>query len=468
VLTKSGLPGWFPPDFKCAPALLEAFLPSAHAHANEAGGAVDLSAASLHVPAGSSNGGQFGTNSGGTAGKTPAQQHKLHQAHMAHLQRLVAQGKATPAQKAELARLTPKAPAAPKVAAVKAAVAKPKAAKVKATPGHPVVNKKKGTVTAVVNGKQVTMRLHEWHVIHVAHQQAVARQKAMKAGAKFAGDGSGTVIELVGPEGYTHGWVKVADGIEQTAGKIATGNDAKMGTSVRADRVTSFLHIAAKAARNGDHATALTMLGRARSDTLGSSARQRVPAVMTRDEGTAAKAIDRHIQAVTAAASPSAKPAAKVKKISAAQSRANRAAGLASDGDQFLDLAFAEALAERVPPGRPEGGRFVPAEPALGRYDTPAQTARAVNAMGPGQRAAVRVSTLPPPGFTWGTGDRLAVAKLPPAAAGVHMQNHSGRHREDKASHPGDEECQRENHPPHGSASRERGSPVMALRGRRR
>lgn len=258
------------PDVQAAAAKAiaewESLKAAAHAHANEAGGAVDLSAASLHVPAGSSNGGQFGTNSGGTAGKTPAQQHKLHQAHVAHLQRLVAQGKATPAQKAELARLTPK-PAAVKVAAVKAAVAKPKAAKVKATPGHPIVNKKKGTVTAVVNGKQVTMRLHEWHVIHVAHQQAVARQKAMQAGAKFAGD-----------------------------------------------------------------------------------------------------------------------------------------------SDRFLDLAFTEALAERVPPGRPEGGRFTPAIPALGRYDTPAQTARAVNALERPQRAAVRATTMVPPGMTWTDMDRLAIA----------------------------------------------------------
>ena len=260
------------PDVQAAAAAAiakwEAAKAAAHAHANEAGDAVDLSATSPHQPAGSPTGGQFGTNSGGDAGKTPAQQHKLHQAHMAHLQRLVAQGKATPAQKAELARLTPK-PAAKTVAKV-AAVKKPKAAKVKkpkATPGHPVVNKKKGTVTAVVNGKQVTMRLHEWHVIHVAHQQAVARQKAMKAGKKFAG----------------------------------------------------------------------------------------------------------------------------------------------GDG-RFLELAFTEALAERVPPGRPEGGRFVPAEPALGRYDTPDQTARAVNAMERPQRAAVRSTTLPPPGFTWSDMDRLAVA----------------------------------------------------------
>ena len=121
-------------------------------------------------------------------------------------------------------------------------------------------------MTATVNGKRVTMPIHEWHTIHVAHQQAQARQKAMKAGAKFAGG-----------------------------------------------------------------------------------------------EG------------------------------------------------RFLDLAFAEALAERVPPGRPEGGRFAPVAAQLGRYDTPAQTARAVNAMERPQRAAVRATTLPPPGMTWTDLDRLAV-----------------------------------------------------------
>ena len=82
----------------------------------------------------------------------------------------------------------------------------------------------------------------------------------------------------------------------------------------------------------------------------------------------------------------------------------------ANDSGRFLDLAFTEALAERVPPGRPEGGRFVPAVPALGRHDTPEQTARAVNAMERPQRAAVRATTLPPPGLTWTDVDRLAVA----------------------------------------------------------
>jgi len=81
-----------------------------------------------------------------------------------------------------------------------------------------------------------------------------------------------------------------------------------------------------------------------------------------------------------------------------------------SGARRFLDLAFTEALAERVPPGRPEGGRFAPVAAQLGRYDTPDQTARAVNAMDAAQRAAVRAATLPPPGMTWTDLDRLAIA----------------------------------------------------------
>jgi hypothetical protein len=68
--------------------------------------------------------------------------------------------------------------------------------------------------------------------------------------------------------------------------------------------------------------------------------------------------------------------------------------------------------AERVPPGRREGGQFVPAEPHLGRYDTPGQAARAINAMGAAERAVVRASTLPPPGFDWQAGDRLTAANV--------------------------------------------------------
>jgi hypothetical protein len=341
----------------------EALKASAHAHANESGGAVsltwngqavDLATVDLgymppHVPAGSPAGGQFGTtssgkgtNSGGTAGKTAAQQHALHLAHIAHLQHLVATGKATPAQRRELAGLL-KALSAPKGkpgagtaaareaaaaaaiaahplpdAAKKKAAAKPKAkakapakakvstpkkaaapkapAKPKATPkapakpgvparpkvtAKPVVDRKKGTVTATIGGKRVTMTLAQWHARHVAHLEHVAHLKAM------------------------------------------------------------------------------------------------------------------------------------------------RAKGLASDGGRFLDLAVADAItvpgpevrrliapADRVPPGVREGGQFTPRPPQFTRHDTPERAAEVINAMGPRQRAAVRATILVPPGFEWRANDLLAEAEL--------------------------------------------------------
>jgi hypothetical protein len=279
----------------------EALKASAHAHANGGGMTIGLSVYQPpHVPAGSPDGGQFGTtsaagtNSGGTAGKTPAQQHALHMAHVAHLQHLVATGKASPAQQAELAGLlkalnapkgkaaslpsTPPAAVKPKAAATPKAKAAPKA--VKAVPAKPVVNRKKGTVTAVIGGKKVTMTLHQWHALHVAH---VAHVNAVAAQAKTA--------------------------------------------------------------------------------------------------------------------------------------------KLASDGGRFLDLAVAAAIAvdpaarrqvmppaERVAPGVPEGGQYASRPAQFGRHDTPERTAAVINGMGPQQRAAVRASTLPPPGFEWRPGDRLAAA----------------------------------------------------------
>lgn len=84
-------------------------------------------------------------------------------------------------------------------------------------------------------------------------------------------------------------------------------------------------------------------------------------------------------------------------------------AGDGSDG-AFLDLAFTEALAGRVPPGRPGGGQFTPATASFTRHDTPAQTARAVNALEARQRAMVRATVLVPAGFQWQPGDRLAPA----------------------------------------------------------
>lgn len=66
---------------------------------------------------------------------------------------------------------------------------------------------------------------------------------------------------------------------------------------------------------------------------------------------------------------------------------------------------------ERVPPGQPEGGQFTVRAPVLTRYATPQETADAVNAMGPDQRAMCRRSVLEPPGFSWTPDDRMMEAK---------------------------------------------------------
>jgi hypothetical protein len=79
---------------------------------------------------------------------------------------------------------------------------------------------------------------------------------------------------------------------------------------------------------------------------------------------------------------------------------------LANDG-AAIDLAEPE----RVPPGQPEGGKFAVRPPVLTRYATPQETADAVNAMGPDQRAMCRRSVLEPPGFGWQKDDRLAEAR---------------------------------------------------------
>jgi len=135
------------------------------------------------------------------AAKTPPPDaHAQHQAHVAHLQHQVATGKATPAQKAELAKATagsgssgtgqPRVPAGSPSGGqfgsnsggttTKKTTAAKKTTTKKAAVAKPVVNKKNGTVTATINGKKVTMTLHQWHVLHVAHQQA--------AGVKAAND----------------------------------------------------------------------------------------------------------------------------------------------------------------------------------------------------------------------------------------------------------------------------------------
>jgi hypothetical protein len=144
------------PDVQAAAARAvaewEAAKARAHSHANEGGAvialtwngqSIDLGYMPPHVPAGSSAGGQFGTtsgkgtNSGGTAGKTPAQQHKLHLAHIAHLQHLVATGKATPAQRQELAGLLKALAARPRGTPKPGTAAATEAAAAAAIAAHP-------------------------------------------------------------------------------------------------------------------------------------------------------------------------------------------------------------------------------------------------------------------------------------------------------------------------------------------
>jgi hypothetical protein len=75
-----------------------------------------------------------------------------------------------------------------------------------------------------------------------------------------------------------------------------------------------------------------------------------------------------------------------------------------------VDLAFREETAGRVPPGRPEGGQFTTRPQVLTRHATPHQTAAAINQMGAPQRAMCRRAVLPPAGYDWAPGDRLAEA----------------------------------------------------------
>jgi hypothetical protein len=119
-----------------------------------------------------------------------------------------------------------------------------------------------------------------------------------------------------------------------------------------------------------------------------------------------------HPEVVAAAQAALADLAAKSARAHV-QSHANEdgaAMTLTWNGVEGIELG-APLSAERVPPGRREGGQFVPAEPQLGRYDTPGQAARAINAMEAAERAVVRASILVPPGFSWGPDDRLATAQ---------------------------------------------------------
>jgi hypothetical protein len=118
---------------------------------------------------------------------------------------------------------------------------------------------------------------------------------------------------------------KVSSDVGKTASNVKTGREARLGTEVRADRVTQDLKLAASALRNGDRDNALMMLERARSDVTGGTASQRLPHVAAKDGKTLLASIDKHIADIKH--SEQMEKPGKVKKISAAESRRRRAAG---------------------------------------------------------------------------------------------------------------------------------------------
>jgi hypothetical protein len=116
---------------------------------------------------------------------------------------------------------------------------------------------------------------------------------------------------------------------------------------------------------------------------------------------------------VQAAAAKAIAEFAALRAKAAAHSHANEdgaAMSLSWNGVEGIELG-APAVAERVPPGRREGGQFAGKATVLGRYDTPERAALVINGMDAAERAVARASTLPPPGFAWTDADRLAVAE---------------------------------------------------------
>jgi hypothetical protein len=195
-----------------------------------------------------------------------------------------------------------------------------------------------------------------------AHAAGLEKQAAA---IKLSGDAA--AVELVGPHGYEHNWHYVG-----TPGshQLRPGMQVKAHHSVYGDVQATVTRVH----KNGNVIATVHHSG-----------------LMGGKEMTG---VALHKDSVTHIRSPVA------------------ASAHANDPARFLEMAFAEALTERVPPGKREGGQFH-ARTSLTRHDTPEEAARAVNAMGEAQRAQVRATTLPPPGFEWARGDRLAVARWP-------------------------------------------------------
>jgi hypothetical protein len=433
----------------------EAAKATAHSHANQNGGAsVELAAPSLgeialsfnealhpRVPAGGAGGGEFGSKAAGPAKQVPAKSQQAKQqkpgigagrkaALAKQAASLHARAKADRMQAAELenqlqtlnaaikvkVQASAKAKTAAKSAAAKAGTAK------KATKVTKATNKakaaRKATATKASLPHMRVRRIVLRSKIHDLRSQARALDK-QAASIKLAGDGS--AIELVGPHGYEHGWRFVGapgshalhPGMQVKAHHSVYGDVQATVTRVHKNgNAVATVHHSKLFGRKELTGIALhkNSVTHIRGPVAPSKANPpsghvqvwdvKAGRMRTVSKAEAAAGMARYGRSLGAGS-----PAAAVWERRAVR----MVQGANEDDGGFLDLAFAEALAERVPSGKREGGQFH-ARTSLTRHDTPEQRARAVNAMDERQRAAVRVSTLPPPGFEWARGDRLVQA----------------------------------------------------------
>ena len=288
-------------------------------------------------------------------------------------------------------------------------------------------------------GRTSTGKGHVHPAVQAAAAKALAQWEKMRAHAHA---NTGEAVELsfnasahprVAAGNATGG--QFTKGGAQPPAKGRKAPMARKGSSAKADARRRAASLRAQAKDDRVKAAALN----AQVHALGKAIAARVKSAAAARKAAAGKSAAKPQTAAQAAAaakaatsaSATAKTTTAKKTVTLGQMRARRAslrsraqsllseanaldkqaAAIVLSGDgRFLEMAFSEALAERVPAGKPDGGRFAHPDPVLTRHDTPAQRAKAVNALGDRQRAAVRATTLPPPGFEWGRGDRLATA----------------------------------------------------------
>jgi hypothetical protein len=296
-----------------------------------------------------------------------------------------------------------------------------------------------------------------------AAQAALADLAAKSAIAHSHANGGGMAIDLSGylpphvPSGSpnggqfgtTSGGTSAPATAPAAAGK-ATAAPAKVKASVKPASASPG-SVAALARKTALHAQASKL--RAQATAIDKQVAGINTAIAAQVKATAAaakkagpSATAKAKRAIAKAAPKKAAAKATVKKRSLAQNRSAvktltararslrsqagaldaqaNAIKLSGGGEAFLDLAVADAItvpgpearrlvappAERVSPGVREGGQYAPRPAQFTSHDTPEQAASVINGMGPQQRAAVRATTLPPPGHTWGPNDRLATA----------------------------------------------------------